>query len=99
MARFTEVAVGVTKERKEQWKRLYDEYRGESTSLYDKKCSKEERDVGFTKLYQGKISGGTGAPKFRCYKSFSAIGSEIQRSSTDALDPICNTKFLRVFSE
>ncbi|KAF7035733.1 hypothetical protein CFC21_046550 [Triticum aestivum] len=45
VACFTEVAVGVTKERKEQWKRLYDEYRGESTALYDKKYSKEERDM------------------------------------------------------
>ncbi|XP_044347912.1 probable RNA-dependent RNA polymerase 3 [Triticum aestivum] len=56
LACFTEVAVGVTKERKEEWKRLYDEYRGESTALcdkkYNKKYSKEERDAGFTKLYQ-----------------------------------------------
>ncbi|XP_048562321.1 probable RNA-dependent RNA polymerase 3 isoform X1 [Triticum urartu] len=52
LACFSEVAVGVTKERKDLWKRLYDEYRGESTALYDKKYSKEERDTGFTKLYQ-----------------------------------------------
>uniref|UniRef100_A0A453IFW0 Uncharacterized protein n=1 Tax=Aegilops tauschii subsp. strangulata TaxID=200361 RepID=A0A453IFW0_AEGTS len=46
---------------------------------------------------EGKISAATGAPKFRCSKSFSAIGSEIQRSSTDALDPICNTNFWGCF--
>jgi chromatin segregation and condensation protein Rec8/ScpA/Scc1 (kleisin family) len=85
LACFTEEVV--TKECREQWTRRYEEYRRESSALYDAKYSKEERNARFPEIYQKyrRVRMLRISPIFRALDTRCFVRSSNPVSLTDAI--------------